>query len=93
MDLLSFLASDLYEYLDRLSAFRLQSCWSSSSVQARGTSGGVPGLQHRSEREQGLQEGIQERRMGPRKERLELALECEVLDVLEVPGSASSRRM
>ena len=31
--------------------------------------------------------------MGPRMERLELALECEVLDVLEVPGSASSRRM
>ena len=30
--------------------------------------------------------------MGPRKEILELALECEVLDVLEAPGSASSRR-
>ena len=48
--------------------------------------------QHQSEHEQGLQEGIQERRMGPRKEMLELALECEVLDVLEAPGSASSRR-
>ena len=65
MDLLSFLASDLYEYLDRLSAF------------------GLPASEW---------EGIQERRMGPRKEILELALECEVLDVLEAPGSASSRR-
>ena len=48
--------------------------------------------QHQSEHEQGLQEEIQEMRMGPRKEILELALECEVLDVLEAPGSASSRR-
>ena len=48
--------------------------------------------QHQSEHEQELQEEIQERRMGPRKEILELALECEVLDVLEAPGSASSRR-
>ena len=86
MDRLSFLASDLCEYLDRLSAFRLQSCWSSSSVQAQGTSG-------RSEHEQEVQEGIQERRTGPRKERPELALECEVPDVLEVPGNSSSRRM
>ena len=81
-------------YLDRLSAFRLQSCWSSSSVQARGTSGGeFLGCRHRSEHEQEVREGIQESRIGQRKERPELELECGVLDELEVPGSSSSRRM
>ena len=51
------------------------------------------GCRHRSEHEQEVREGIQERRTGQRKERPELELECEVLDVLEVPGSSSFRRM
>ena len=51
------------------------------------------GCRHRSEHEQEVREGIQERKTGQRKERPELELECEVLDVLEVPASPSSRRM
>ena len=89
MDRLSFFASDLYE----LSPFKLQSCWSSSSVQARGTSGGVRGCRHRSEHEQEVQEEIQERRTVQRKEIPEPVLECEMLEAPAVPGSSCSRKM
>ena len=87
MDLLSFLASDLYEYLDGCKAA------GHLPLSMREV---LPGefldCQHQSEHEQGLQEEVQERRTGRRKEILELALKCEVLDVLEAPGSASCRR-
>ena len=82
MDLLSFLASNF-----------LSGCKAAGHLplsRHEVLPGEFLGCRHRNEHEPEVQEGIQERIPGQRRERPELELEYEALDVLEVLGGGCS---